>query len=107
MGCKVIRGRDFPRIQRSGKGARESPGDPCDDMIESRRILRPGDLTPVLFFVEAPDASMNAEVERIGETLNIGRAMGPLQLVNANVTRVRYGHDSTSLVQVVKVLHLN
>jgi hypothetical protein len=24
--------------------------------------------------------------------------MGPLQLVNANVTRVCYGHDSTSFV---------
>jgi hypothetical protein len=76
-------------------------------MIESRRILWPGDLTPILFFVEAPDASMNAEVERIGETLNIGRAMSPVVLVNANVTRVCYGHDCTSLVQVVKVLHLN
>jgi hypothetical protein len=86
---KVVRGRDSPRIQRSGKGPRESPGDSCDHMIQSRRILRPGDLAPILFFVEAPDAPVNAEVERIGEILNIGRAMGSLQLVDANVTRVR------------------
>jgi hypothetical protein len=101
---KVVRGRDSPRIQRSGKGARESPGDPCDHMVQSRRILRPGDLTPVLFFVKAPDPSVNAEVERIGKTLNIGRAMGALVLVNTDVTRVCYGHDSPSFR---KVLHLN
>ena len=104
MSCKVVRGRDSPRIQRSGKGTRESPGDSCDHMIQSRRILRPGDLAPILFFVKAPDPSVNAEVERIGETLNVGRAMGSLVLMYTDVTRVCYGHDSPSLLEV---LHIN
>jgi hypothetical protein len=90
MSYKVIRGRDSPRIQRSGKGSRESPGDSCDHVIQSRRILRSGDLTTILFLVEASDAPMDAEVDRFGKVLNISRSMGPLVLVNANVTRVRY-----------------
>jgi hypothetical protein len=107
MSRKVVGGRDSPRIQRSGKGARESPGDSCDHMIQSGRILRAGDLSPMLFFVEAPDAPMDAEVERIGEILDIGRAMGPLQLVNANVARVCYGHDSTSLRKFLHMCHFS
>ena len=94
---QVVRGRDCPRIQRGGKGARESACDSCDHVIQSRRIFRPGNLASILFFVKAPDASVNAEVDRVGETLNISRSMGSLMLVNADVTRVCYGHDSLSL----------
>jgi hypothetical protein len=72
-------------------------------MIQGRRILRPGDLTAVLFFVKAADPSVNAEVERLGKTLYIGRAMGALELVNADATGVCYGHDSSSLGEVLQL----
>ena len=51
LGDEPVLGADLARFQRAGKGAAESAGDRCDQVVERRRSL-PIDLDSVLAPVE-------------------------------------------------------
>jgi hypothetical protein len=89
---EVVCGLDFPRFQRGGEGAGESPTDAGNHVIQGRRIFRTCDLTAVFLLVEVLDPAVHAEMNRLGEVLDVGRAVRAFKLQDADVACVGYCH---------------
>src|SRR5262249_18504977 len=58
LGHEVVCRPDPPHVQCGSQGAGQSAGDPGDDVVERGRVLRAGDLPPVLLLVEPLDAAV-------------------------------------------------
>ena len=69
---------DTTRCQRAGKGARQSPADSRDDVIEGGRVLRLWS-DPV----EIGDCCVDAVIGGLFEMLDISVPDGPLKLLTA------------------------
>jgi len=89
---EVVCGLDFPRFQRGGEGAGESPPDAGNHVIESRRILRPRDVAAVFLLVEVLDAAVDAGMNGLREVLDVGRAVRAFMLHDADAAGMGNGH---------------
>jgi len=88
MGHEVFSGRNSPRIQRGAESAGQSAGNPCDNVIKGGGVFLALDFPPILLLIEIFDAPMDAEMNRFRELLDVGRSVGSLVFVNANVAGV-------------------
>ena len=88
LGYEVFSGRNSPRIQRGAESAGQSAGNSCDDVIQGGRIFRALDFPSILLLIEILYAPVDAEVNGFREIFDVGRSVGSLMFVNADVAGV-------------------
>jgi hypothetical protein len=89
---QVARRRNPPHIQCGAQSAGQSTGDAGDDVVESGRVFRAGQLAPILILVKVADAAVNAEVDRLRKSLDVGRPVGALMFLDTNAAGVNHWH---------------
>ena len=92
VGDKIVRGLDFPHVQRGSQCASQSPSDTSNHMVERRRILGTGNRSAILLLVEVFDSAMDSKVHRLIEPFDVSRSMWPLMLFNSDLAGMRDGH---------------
>ena len=90
---EIVRSLYFPRFQRGGKGTGQSPTNSGNHVIEGRGIFRTYNLTAVFLLVEILDPAVHAEMDRLREVLDVGRAVRAIMLHDTDVTGVGYRHN--------------
>lgn len=92
IGNQILCRIDLPHFQCGTQGAGQSSGDTGDDVIERGGVLRSGHLPAILVLVESFDSTVNSEVDRFIEVLDVGCAMRAFVFFDANAACVGNGH---------------
>ena len=59
-------------------------------MVQCCRIFWADNFSAILFLVKMLDPAVNAEMDGLGEVFDMGRAMGSLMLLDADMTGMGY-----------------
>jgi hypothetical protein len=101
FGCQVFSGFNSARIQRAGKRAGQSACYSRYHMIQGSRVVRSLQFSAVFVLVKIPYTAVDAEMNGLVKSFEMGGSMGSLMFFNGKATGVSDGHGPPPPLETV------
>ena len=100
VGNQILCRLDLAHVQCGSQGTGKSPCDTSNHVIEGGRVFGSGNRSTVLLLIEVFDSTMDSEVNRLLETLDVCGPMRSLMLFDSDSAGMRYGHGGFPRVKM-------